>query len=72
MKPRKLTLEIIVDQDSKDWHWIYDTHKSLDADTQNGISVRRIASDWLSEQQHELLMSAHNLLVEIERRHDER
>ncbi len=51
-KDGKLTLEIIVNPDSKIWHWIYETMK--DNKARNGVEVCSLANGWKSEENDEM------------------
>lgn len=50
MTQRKLTLEIIVDQDSKDWHWLYTSLVLPPAKGFiNGCSITSLHEGWVAE-----------------------
>lgn len=63
MSDRKLTLEVIVDQDSDEWKWIYETLTS--EFPKKGMRILSIANDWTSEKHRDLLMRNHNLLSHL-------
>lgn len=46
-EPRKITLEILVDQTTKDWHWVYESMMELDL--RNGMKVCSVSDEWESE-----------------------
>lgn len=49
MNKRKLILEIIVDQNAQDWHWIYDSMKT-DGKPINGMQIYAIHNGCIEEQ----------------------
>lgn len=71
MNKRKLTIQIIVDQDAKEWNWIYDTLKIGELTFANGICVRAVSDGFVSERTENLLMKAHNKLIEFDGEKDE-
>ncbi len=50
-EPRKITLEILVDQQSKDWHWIYDSMHDLNL--LNGMKVCGVSDEWQTQADEE-------------------
>lgn len=67
MKERKLTIEIVVDQKSKDWRWLIESVFNDSAEPVNGIIVKSISEDWTSRRTEELLRSANNVLIDLKR-----
>jgi hypothetical protein len=66
MQLRKLTLEVIVDQDNTaDWDWIY--KPMLSNKSVNGLLVRGIANEHRSEELSKALIESNNMAAEYKR-----
>jgi len=46
-EPRKMTLEILVDQTNDDWHWVYESMMELEL--RFGMKICGIADEWKTE-----------------------
>ena len=46
-EPRKITLEILVDQKSEDWHWVYEA--MLDLELRHGMKICGMSDEWQTQ-----------------------
>lgn len=60
-RQRKLTLEITIDPTTGDADWLWDVAKN-NAPI-NGVRVRSISNDWLSDELKDALINTHNFFV---------